>query len=138
MRQAFRPYSLVIGPQTMAAGVNVELKDTAGNLMECNYISLQVSGNSQRFHRMSANFPGLTTPSGNFDSVVDQVGDTASGVPSVYTIDGGEPGTMLLSDSDRVHSVNIKAAGGTAILILTYGQISVGNNLRDQERPRGD
>lgn len=137
MRQAFRPYTLVIGPSTMAAGVDVDLVDTSGNALACNYISLQVSGNSSRYHRMSANFPGLTTPSDNFDSPLDQVGETASGVPSVYTTAGGEPGTMLLSDADRVSSVNVKASGGTAILILTYGQVSVGNNLRDQERPTG-
>jgi len=137
MRQAFRPYTLVIGPSTMAAGVDVDLVDTSGNALACNYISLQVSGNAGLFHRMSANFPGLATPSDSFDSPADQIGVTASGVPSVYTAANGEPGTMVLSDADRVSSVNIKSTGGTAILILTYGQVSVGNNLRDQERPKG-
>jgi len=46
---------------------------------------------------------------------------------------------MVLADNDRVSSVNIRSnEGAEAIAILTYGQVSTGNNLRDQERPRGN
>lgn len=142
MRQAFRPYTLAISNSDLANGFDVDLVDTAGNPLECNYISLQASGSgATQYIRMSANFPNLTTPQANFESAVDQVGTTLSGVPAVYTVAGGEPATMILSDSDRVSSVNIKGSGvpeGSIIALVTYGQVSVGNNLRDQERPRGN
>ena len=140
MRQHFRPYSIVIHTSNIKNGVGVDLKDSAGDLLECNYISLTVSGGSDIGHvRMAADFPNLITPSGNFETPTEAIGTTASGVPSVYTVVGGEAGTMVLSDRDRVSSVNIRSNEGTdAILIVTYGQVSVGNNLRDQERPVGD
>jgi len=139
MRQAFRPYTLAISNSDLATGFDVDLVDSAGNPLECNYISLQASGSEPtRYVRMSANFPNLTTPQANFESPADQVGTTSSGVPSVYTVAGGEPATMILSDSDRVSSVNIRSDGGSIIALITYGQVSVGNNLRDQERPRGN
>jgi len=140
MRQYFRPYSIVIHTTNITNGVGVDLRDSAGDLLECNYISLTVSGGTDIGHvRMSANFPGLTTPSGNFETPVEAIGTTTSGVPSVYTVVGGEAATMVLSDNDRVSSVNIRSnEGADAIAILTYGQVSTGNNLRDQERPRGN
>ena len=140
MRQYFRPYSLVVDTTTIADGVDVNLVDTAGSALECNYISLTVSGDRDIGHvRMSANFPNLTRPAASFATPADAIGVTASAVPSVYTVVGGEAGTMVLSDHDRVSSVNIRSDVGTdAILILTYGQVSTGNNLRDQVRPRGN
>lgn len=140
MRQHFRPYTLVLDTTNITNGVDVYLKDSAGDDLACNYISLTVSGDSTIGHvRMSANFPDLTTPSGSFETPLEAVGTIASGVPSVYTSVGGEAGTMVLSDRDRVSSVNVRSNEGTnAILIVTYGQVSVGNNLRDQERPVGD
>lgn len=138
MRQAFRPYTLAIDSTNVAAGFDVDLVDTAGNKIKCNYISLTASGSgATRYVRMSANFPNLTTPQANFESPTDAIGTTTSGVPSVYTVAGGEPATMVLSDADRVDSVNIRSDGGNIIALITYGQVSVGNNLRDQERPRG-
>ena len=140
MRQNFRPYTLVIDTTDLSAGFDVDLKDSAGAALACNYISLTVSGDSTIGHvRMSANFPGLTTPSDSFETPAEAIGTTASGVPSVYTVVGGESATMVLPDRDRVSSVNIRSNEGTnAIAIITYGQVSVGNNLRDQERPAGN
>lgn len=139
MRQHFRPYSLVVSSSNITSGVDVDLKDSAGSSLECNYISLTVSGDSTIGHvRMSANFPNLTTPSDSFETPAEAIGTTASAVPSVYTVVGGEAGTMVLSDHDRVSSVNIRSdVGAAANLIVTYGQVSTGNNLRDKERPKG-
>lgn len=139
MRQHFRPYSLVLSSADISSPLNVNLRDSAGTDLECNYISLTLSGTGSSHVRMSANFPGLTTPSGNFETPLEAIATTASGVPSVYTTTGGEAATMVLSDRDRVSSVSIQGDAAEEVnAILTYGQISVGNNLRDQERPVGE
>jgi len=141
MRQHFRPYTLVLKSSNISSELTANLKDTSGNALECNYISLTLSGGADVGHvRMSADFPGLTTPQADFESPSDAVDTTASGVPSVYTTPGGEAATLVLSDKDRVSSVKIQGneASQPVIAIITYGQISVGNNLRDQERPVGD
>ena len=140
MRQHFRPYSLVLSSADLTTALDVSLKDSAGSALECNYVSLTLSGGADVGHvRMSADFPGLTTPQANFESPRDAVDTTASGVPSVYTTVGGEAATLVLSDRDRVSSVKIQGneASQSVIAIITYGQVSVGNNLRDQERPVG-
>ena len=139
MRQHFRPYSLVLSSADITTALPVTLKDSSGVDLPCNYISLTLSGAGDSHVRMSANFAGLTTPQSNFESPVDAINTTASGVPSVYTTVGGEAATMVLSDKDRVSSVSIQGDKDEEVIaIITYGQVSVGNNLRDQERPVGD
>lgn len=140
MRQQFRPYSLTIHEADISDEVPITLKDSAGNKLKCNYISLTVSGGAEvGFVRMSADFPNLTTPQANFKSPAASIGVDSSGVPSVFTIPSGEAATMVLSDRDRVDSVKVQSnEPGEVILILTYGQVSVGNNLRDQDRPAGN
>lgn len=140
MRQYFRPYSKVVSIADVADATPVTLTDTAGSSLACNYISLTLSGDSGGVGhvRMSADFPDLTTPQANFSTPTAAVG-VASGVPSVYTTPGGEAATMVLSDGDRVSSVSIQGNESSPVIaILTYGQVSTGNNLRDQIRPRGN
>lgn len=138
MRQHFRPYSLVLSSADITTALDVDLKDSAGDALPCNYVSLTLSGNVTGHVRMSANFPGLTTPQANFKSPADSINEDASGVPAVYTTGGGEAATLVLADKDRVSSVKIQGNQGEAVAaILTYGQVSVGNNLRDQDRPAG-
>jgi hypothetical protein len=138
MRQHFRPYSLVLSSADITTAINADLKDSAGSALACNYISLTLSGDITSHVRMSANFPGLTTPQANFSSPADSINVTASGVPAVYTTGGGEAATLVLADGDRVSSVSIQGNEPEAIVaILTYGQVSVGSNMRDQDRPVG-
>lgn len=138
MRQHFRPYSLVLSSINITTALDVTLKDTAGDPLPSNYISLTLSGAGEGHVRMSANFPGLTVPQSGSESAVAAIDTTASAVPSVYTTFGGEAATMVLSDKDRVSSVRIQGDQAEPVIaIITYGQVSVGSNIRDQERPVG-
>ena len=140
MRQHFRPYTLVLSSVDIkTTPITANLVDSSGTALACNYISMTLSGTSTGHVRMSADFPGLVTPLADFESPIDAINTTTSGVPSVYTTPGGEAATLVLSDRDRISSVTIQGdVADEVIAIITYGQISVGNNLRDQERPVGD
>jgi hypothetical protein len=139
MRQHFRPYTLVLNTNDITTALTPTLKDSGGVPLLCNYVSLTLSGTGGSHVRMSANFPGLTTPQSNFKTPANSINDSdGSGVPSVYTTPGGEAATLVLSDADRVSSVSIQGDAADAVTaIITYGQISIGNNIRDQDRPVG-
>ena len=141
MRQSFRPYTMVVASNATGNETEVSLKDTAGNPLACNYVSIALSGTGTA---RSATFRaaiapnGITTEKVSFDSPVGSIDVTTSGVPSaIFT--ASQPAELLLSDADRTDTIYLQAyeAGGTAVYFITYGQISVGNNLRDQERPVG-
>lgn len=144
MRQSFRPYTMVVHNATAGASKKtVTLKDTSGNDFYANYISVAVSGETSpandSMYRCSVDLPGTTTPEANYDTAVAMIDDTASGVPGVY-FSPSFPGELLLSDNDRVNKVNLECfeSGATlATYFITYGQVSVGNNMRDQNRPVG-
>lgn len=141
MRQHFRPYTLVKHSANIkTTAITADLVDSSGTALACNYVSMTLSGTVNGHVRMAADFPGLATPLANFESPIDAIGSTdGSGVPSVYTTGGGEAATLVLSDKDRVSSVKIQGDEAEEVIaIITYGQISVGSNLRDQERPVGD
>jgi hypothetical protein len=141
VRQSFRPYTIVIASASTTTEKTVTLKDTSGNPLACNYISIAVSGTDKARttqYRAAIAPNDITTPKSNFDSTLESIDVTASGVPSVI-FTASQPGEFLLSDKDRVDTVHLQSyeAGGTCVYFITYGQISVGNNLRDQERPVG-
>lgn len=142
MRQHFRPYTMAVQTAAIGTEETVVLKDTSGNNLECNYISVSMSGDGDArlaTCRVAIDPQGITTPKANFESAVDSVDTTTSGV-TAGTFTASNPTELLLSDKDRVDTIYIQgyeAATGNAIYFITYGQVSVGNNLRDQERPVG-
>lgn len=144
MRQNFRPYSMAIHAANGSVETSATLKDSAGNTLACNYVSVSCSGAANReIHRVSFDPPGITTPHVHSQSFTDSVGTTTSALPCVTTTVGGPPAVFITSDNDRISEVFMQsyAAGtgaGAVTYIIQYGQITVGNNLRDQERPIGD
>ena len=144
MRQNFRPYSMAIHAPNGSVETSATLKDSAGNTLACNYVSVSCSGISNReVHRVSFDPPEITTPHIYSQSFTDSVGTTTSALPGLVTSVGASPAVFITSDKDRISEVFMQsyAAGtgaGAVTYIIQYGQISVGNNLRDQERPIGD
>ena len=146
MRQNFRPYSMVIAASNPTTTTPVILKDSAKNDLLCNYISVSVSGASpfnREIQRISIDPPGLTTPHANSRSFDDSIVDPdGSALPCVVTSIQDAPAVLVLPDSDRVSKIFIQSHTGTTgtnplNYIITYGQVSVGNNIRDNERPKG-
>lgn len=144
MRQSFRPYTMVAHNATAGASKKtVTLKDTSGNDFYANYISVAVSADTDpansSMYRCSVDLPGTFVLEAAYDTPIDMIDDTASGVPGVY-FSPSFPGELLLSDNDRVNKVNLEcfeSAATLATYFITYGQVSVGNNIRDQNRPVG-
>lgn len=142
MRQHFRPYTMVVTSNTTGTEKEVKLKDTAGNPLACNYISIALSGTGTArtaTFRAAIAPNDITTPKSSFDSAILSVDVTTSGVPStIFTTT--QPAELLLADKDRVDTIYLQSyePGGAAVYFITYGQISVGNNIRDQERPVGN
>ena len=143
MRQSFRPYTIVVNTSTTGTKKTVSLKDTAGNDFYANYVSIAVSADGDparsTMYRCSIAVPDTTTPEANYDSAANMIDDTASGVPGVY-FSTSFPGELLLADRDRVNQINLEAfrAGGNANYLITYGQVTTGNSLKDKERPKGN
>ena len=141
MRQYFRPYTLTrltAAPQTKETFV---LKDTSGTALPSNYVSVQVSGDGAAnggLFRATIKPQGTTIPAANFASPEDQMTDTASGIPSVY-FSSSNPAEFLLSDKDRASEIDVQAVytGGNAFYAVTYGQVAIANNIRDEDRPKG-
>ena len=138
MRQCYRPYSLAIGVADPTVETAVALKDTGGNELLCNYVSVQVSGTAGDFVRVSTVPDGLTTPKAAWDTPAGMVGVTTSGVPSVFTTQGGSPAELVLSDQDRTSTIYIQGQeSNAAVFIITYGQVGAANSARDNLRTRG-
>ena len=136
MRQCYRPYSLAIAVADPTVETAVTLKDTGGNELLCNYVSVQVSGTAGNFVRISIVPDGLTQP--NYSTAAGMVGVTTSGVPSVFTTQGGGPAELVLSDQDRTSTIYIQGQEtNSAVFIVTYGQVGSANPARDNLRTRG-
>lgn len=143
MRQSFRPYTMVVQTSTTGTKKTVSFKDTAGNDFYANYINVAVSGAGEpaqdTMYRCTIAVPDTTTPEANYDSAADMYDVTTSGVPGVY-FSPSFPGELLLADRDRVNQINLEAfrSGGRATYLITYGQVTTGNSLKDKERPKGN
>ena len=147
MREHFRPYTLVSqmsGNQISASAIT--LKDTAGNPLKCNYISVTASGiDANADFVVQASSVGLNTPTGPGSGIVTRGFPTASGVIGQTSGFVGGAATVskgivefVLSDADRVSEIQI-ASDSVEVCnyFITYGQVQTGNPLRDNDRPIG-
>ena len=134
----FRPYTLVCQLDTTLTS-SIELRDSAGELLGCNYVffdmSANITGGAQVGLIASASYDANTTT----ESSKLDIGDTSGSVAVVIgnTTKGGS--TLLLSDKDRVSTINIgKNKAGPVNFFITYGQVQRGSTLRQNERPIGN
>ena len=142
MREQFRPYTMILGPFTDTTASSVTLRDTGGNALECNYISVEASaqtGNSMFTARIDV--PNLTTPLANQTTAALSQGlDTSGFVGGTAKVSRGYPVEFVLYDGDRASEITIQCTDTNfvrAYFIVTYGQVWTGNPLRDGERPKG-
>ena len=135
MRQTLKPYTKIYN---VAAGTTevIELRDTSGTLVDCNYLSVEsnVSVAQKGYVHVEpssiyANDVLLSSTSGlaNF-----------SGAGGVTFQTGGGPVELSVADFDRFNAVSITAYDVAADLILNYGVIKHQNPLRDNERFGGE
>ena len=148
MEVQFRPYSMAV-QITDAAQDAIELKDSGGNRLKCNFVSVEASGDgSDAYFRVAVN-PGdrleeasaggtLTTPVASSETPAAALGTVASGICGGYASVNKGVVEYLLSDSDRVSKIYIQQSeAANTNFWITYGQIQGGNIYRDNERPVG-
>ena len=134
-----RPYTKVV-TVTTGQTLPIELRDTSGTLLECNYIRVNTSGvpilgsfDSVDFTVYLSGVEGLTTtntPAGT---------GTADGSGFCGVVgqgDGINPVEIFLDDQDRVSEIQIYSPQGRNYSI-TYGNIRFINPMRFNDRPKG-
>ena len=137
METQFRPYTIIASLSTLTPS-SIELQDTAGDALSCNYVSVQSSSANFNFFRVSYDPDGLTTPLANFSTMANMLGDTSGVVGVVGSTYTGGVVELLLSDKDRISQIQLSQDTTDEVkYMITYGQIQHGNPLRDNERPIG-
>lgn len=135
MRQTLKSYTKIydVGED---ATETIELKDTSGTLVDCNYLSVETNAavaDTGYIHvqpsSIYANEVDLSATSG----VV-----TFSGAGGVTFQLGGGPVEVSVADFDRFNAVSITSYDAAAKVILNYGVIKHQNPLRDNERFGGE
>ena len=135
MRQTLKPYTKIY---TVAADTTevIELRDTSGTLIDCNYLSVEAnhSVTAEGYVHVEpssiyANDVGLSATSGSVNF---------SGAGGVTFQRGGGPIELSVADFDRFNAVSITSYDAPAELILNYGVIKHQNPLRDNERFGGE
>jgi hypothetical protein len=137
--EAFRSYAIVSSING-AHETDIELRDTADELLSCNYIKIDASGNASdtRYnrYRVTLNSTGLTTPLSNQVAASGDIGST-SGTESFYG-DLKTPIELTLADTDRVSSFRLSQyLDGNVIYLITYGQVKKVSPRRNNLRNRG-
>ena len=138
MQIQFRPYSLVTEMDGTIAASSIVLKDTAGAALDCNFVSVEASGeNADAYFRVATDPASLITPMSNYSDTSGALGTTSGIVGGYASVNKGVV-ELLLSDKDRTSTVEIGLDQvGDCKFFITYGQIQGGNIRRDNERPIG-
>ena len=135
MITTLRPYTKVVSV-TAATNTVIDLKDSAGNSLDCNYITVDASGgnSTQDFFVYLSSIPGLTTP----ETPNALAAPDASGFCGIMgTAPGIRPVELFLDNQDRVNKITIYCQTATISAVVTYGNIHVANALRFNDTPKG-
>ena len=136
MRQTLKSFTKIY---TVAADATeiIELRDTSGTLVDCNYLSVEANANVQADGYIHVEPSSIYANQVDLSSTSGVV--TFSGAGGVTFQSGGGPIELSVADFDRFNAVSITAYDATASnLILNYGVIKHQNPLRDNERFGGE
>jgi hypothetical protein len=137
MEIQFRPFGLVAQLPTTDAS-SIKLRDSAGELLACNFVSVEASGeNPDAFFRVATDPDSSGTPFRNATATSATIGVTSGIVGGFASVNKGVV-ELLLADKDRTDTIQIQLdEDGVCNFFITYGQVQGGNIRRDNERPTG-
>ena len=137
MEAQFRPYGLTATLANTNAS-SITLKDTAGTPLNCNFISVEASGeNPDAYYRVAMEPASSVTPLANFVDTSASMGATSGIVGGYASVNKGVV-EFLLADVDRTSTIQIQLdENGACNFFITYGQVHHGNPGRDNLRPAG-
>ena len=136
MLTTLRPYTKVVSV-TAATNTVIDLKDSAGSSLDCNYITVDASGAggaAADFFVYLSSIPGLTTPTTpNTADAAD-----ASGFCRIMDVAPGvKPVELFLDNQDKVNKITVRCESSNLDVVVTYGNIHVANALRFNDTPKG-
>jgi len=136
MREQFRPYTLV-ADITETTPSSITLTDSEGTALECNFVSVEGSSNSDAF--FSVILSSIQVEAGVLSKHAATMQGTVSGViGGTARLQQGVV-EFVLSDGDRVSEITISQnTGDDARYFINYGEVYTGNPLRAQMRPKGN
>ena len=139
METQFRPCGMVVQIADATAS-GLTLRDTEGEVLKCNFISVEASGeNPDAYFRVGMDAQSQATPVSNYKTAALSLGVTTSGVIGGYASVNKGVVEFLLADGDRTDTINLQLdEAGSCNFFINYGQIQHGNGLRDNNRPNGN
>tara|TARA_R110000751_G_scaffold306294_1_gene424344 strand:+ start:487 stop:915 length:429 start_codon:yes stop_codon:yes gene_type:complete len=142
MREAFRPYvkAITLSNQNKLA---VSLTDSAGTLIDCNYIQVEsVSGVSTEGNfvvvptGISTSILAGTVPAANSIAVIDgQLSGVAASTANIAT--GSVVISLPYNDLSKAMWLS-QSDDGPNTYAITYGNVRVTNSLADNKLPTGN
>tara|TARA_R100001163_G_C5028336_1_gene169308 strand:- start:687 stop:1103 length:417 start_codon:yes stop_codon:yes gene_type:complete len=137
MEIQFRPYALTANLSDTDAS-SITLRDTSGTALQCNFISVEASGeNPDAYFRVAMDVVSAITPLDNYVATSGSVGATSGVVGGYASVNKGVV-ELLLSDRDRTDTIQLQLnEDGVCNFFITYGQVQSGNIRRDNDRPIG-
>lgn len=136
METQFRPYTKHVLLETTAAS-SITLADSADDSTKFNFVSIEGSGGGTSMFSVVLDL-GTSTTADNQSTATTMLGDTSGITGGIAKTNGGVV-EFLLSDADRVDTILLSQNTTSPVqYFVTYGQIQVGNPLRDNERPVGN
>jgi hypothetical protein len=134
MRQTIKSYCKIEDFGADASGI-IELTDTDGNLLECNYLSVESNTTLATIGYVHI-IPSSVYLNDVDLSATSGAGDLAAGGGVVFQTGGG-PIEISSADAHRFKAIKVVCYDSAAKLIFNYGVIQHGNPLRDNQRPIG-
>ena len=136
-REYLRPYTKAVTISDANAHI-VELKDTSGNFISSNYITVEsVSGNGSSFFLVAPS--GINVAAAADAYIASSMTGVASGVNGLASNNLGGSVVLGLGDFDRVTSIVLSQAEPEAVTYLvSYGNVSLSNQLADSKATRGN
>jgi|TARA_R110001583_G_scaffold111498_2_gene260528 hypothetical protein len=135
-REYLRPFTKAVNIDDTDTHI-IELTDTMGNLFSCNYITVEaVSGAGTSFF---AAVPSGIDVSGSADAYkASTMLGVASGVNGLASNNNGGSIVLGLAPYDSVQAVVLsQASADTVNYLISYGNVTLSNQVADSQASRG-
>jgi len=132
-RSFYRPFTKWL-ELPLNSSSTVTLTDSKGNGLPCNFVSMECGAGDSA---LPNSFVTLHASSLAAEVIGANNGWLASGTLGVMCPAAGGVAQLVLG-LDSVSSIGVVTSGTDVSAILTYGNVMVGNTLKDNQRPRGE
>lgn len=139
MREAYIPYTKLVNVTNNTAAVTVNLTDSEGTALECNYVQVAAAVSSTDGYFYVT--PNVTSAKGfaSADIAAEIPNNDASG--AVGMVSNRETGVAVISlpPGDKTSSIKISHSENDSVTYaVTYGNVRLANTQRDNTLKRGN